>query len=314
MQKSFENGMRDGVLIVDKPAGMSSAQVVGKIKRCLRVQKVGHAGTLDPFATGVLVCLINRATRLAQFLLAGKKEYHAILHLGVDTDTQDVTGQVVDRQPVPEVDEALLQKVFSEFIGTIEQKPPVYSALKHKGVALYKLARRGCPVQKPARKIHIEQLAISSIDMPEVSFSITCSAGTYIRTLCADIGQRLGCGGYLRALRRTKSSGFGLDEAIRLEMLNAYAADAQLPLPLIPPGDALRGMPTLRADRITAEKIKCGGTIDLMDFTDLPIDATVMTNGEQGTFCKVFDSNKNLIAIVSVDMRNATIAYSKVFA
>ena len=305
--------MQDGVLIIDKPAGMSSAQVVGRVKKSLKAKKVGHAGTLDPFATGVLVCLMNRATRLAQFLLRGKKQYQAVLHLGVATDTQDPTGRVVDSRPVPDFSEEDLQQVFRQYVGTVEQIPPAYSALKHNGVALYKLARRGHAIQKPARSVHIERLEIVAVTLPEVHFTITCSAGTYVRTLCADIGQALGCGGHLRALRRTMSSGFGIEEALSLEALNRCLADPRLPDPLIPPGAALRDMPTLRANRTVAAKIKTGGKIDVKDFTDLPHDATVMKNGEQGTCFKVFDRDSQLIAVVSVDMPNETIAYRGVF-
>jgi tRNA pseudouridine55 synthase len=305
--------MQDGVLIVDKPAGMSSAQVVANVKKCLRARKVGHAGTLDPSATGVLVCLINRATRLARFFLSGKKQYQATLCLGIDTDTQDAAGRVLDCRAVPDFSKDHLQRVFDRFVGNIEQAPPVYSALKYKGVPLYKLARSGHSVQKPARRVNVERLTIHRIALPEVSFSVTCSGGTYIRALCADIGRQLGCGGHLRELRRNMSSGFTLDEAISLEALKLRAADSRLPLPLVPLGDALKGMPTLKADRATAAKIKFGGALALTDFTDLPPDATAMTNGEQGTYCKVFDSDQNLIAVVAVHMHRETIAYCGVF-
>jgi tRNA pseudouridine55 synthase len=214
---------------------------------------------------------------------------------------------------VPDFSEEDLQQVFRQYVGAVEQIPPAYSALKHNGVALYKLARRGHIMQKPARSVHIERLEIVAVALPEVHFIITCSAGTYVRTLCADIGQALGCGGHLRALRRTMSSGFGIDEALSLEALNRCMADPRRPVPLIPPGAALRDMPALRADPTVAAKIKTGGKIDVKDFTDLPHDATVMKNGEQGTCYKVFDRDSQLIAVVSVDMQNETIAYRGVF-
>jgi tRNA pseudouridine55 synthase len=157
-------------------------------------------------------------------------------------------------------------------------------------------------------------LKISALALPEVHFTITCSAGTYVRTLCADIGQDLGCGGHLSALRRTMSSGFGIEEAISLEALNRYAADPQAAVSVVPLNAALRDMPALRADRTLAAKIKCGGKIDIKDFTDLPHDATVMNNGEQGTYYQVFDRDTHLIAVVSVNWDNETIAYHGVFA
>ena len=306
--------MQGDVLIIDKPAGLSSAQVVGRVKKLLHAAKVGHAGTLDPFATGVLVCLVNQATRLAQFFLASGKQYEAELCLGVDTDTQDRTGQTVNRRPVPNFTKVDLQEIFSRFVGDIEQVPPTYSALKHNGVALYKLARSGRPVQKPARHVRIETLQIKTISLPTVRFSVTCSAGTYIRTLCADIGQALGCGGHLSELRRTVSSGFGIDEAISMETLTGCVTDPQLPVPLIPPGDALRTMSALRVDRAMVAKMRCGGAIYIKDFTDLPRDATVMTNGEKGTYYKVLDNDENLIAVVSVDPEREKMAYCGVFA
>lgn len=306
--------MQGGVMIIDKPAGLSSAQVVGRVKKLLHVAKVGHAGTLDPFATGVLVCLVNQATRLAQFFLASGKQYDAELCLGVDTDTQDRTGQTVNRRPLPDFTEVELPQVFSRFVGDIEQVPPAYSALKHNGVALYKLARSGRPVQKPARHVRIERLQITAISLPTVRFSVTCSAGTYIRTLCADIGQALGCGGHLSELRRTVSSGFSIDEAVSLETLTGFMTDPQRPVPLIPPGDALRAMPALRAGRALVAKMRCGGAIDIKDFTDLPRDATVMTNGEKGTYYKVLDNDEDLIAVVSVDPERGKMAYCGVFA
>jgi len=305
--------MQDGVLIIDKPNGLSSARVVAKVKKLLAAKKVGHAGTLDPFATGVLVCLVNQSTRLARFLLAGEKQYEAELSLGADTDTQDHTGQVVNRRPVPVFSGEDLERVFTRFVGWSEQLPPAYSALKHQGVALYKLARRGQAVQKPARRIHINRLEIRSICLPKIRFSVTCSAGTYIRTLCADIGHVLGCGGHLSALRRTKSSGFDISEAIALEALADCVADARTPVPLISNGAALRDMPAIIADQETAAKIQCGGVIRIKDFTDLPPDATVMMNGDEGALCKVLNGNGDLMAVVSVEPHQDRITYAGVF-
>ena len=306
--------MHNGVLIIDKPEGLSSAQVVARIKKGIHARKVGHAGTLDPFATGVLVCLVNQATRLAQFLLSAGKSYDAVLHLGAETDTQDRTGQVIRERVVPDIREEDIRQAFNRFIGDFEQMPPVYSALKHKGVALYKLARRGQSIQKSARRVHIEAIRIHEIQLPRIRFSVSCSAGTYIRTLCADIGKLLGCGGHLSELRRTMSSGFGIEEAVSLDRLIQVAGDPQWRLPLIPPGEALREMPALKADRATAAKIKCGGMINVRDFTDLPPDATVMTNGDKGTYYKVLDHSEKLIAVVSADPQKNRMVYQGVFA
>lgn len=305
--------MEDGILIIDKPAGWSSAQVVGRVKKVTGAGKVGHAGTLDPFATGVLVCLLNRATRLAQFFLKGDKRYEAELCLGTATDTQDGTGRVLAVRPVPDFTPAQLAQVFEGFVGVIEQRPPVYSALKHQGVALYKLARQGRPVHKPARQVCIRALTIHKIALPKVQFSVTCSGGTYIRTLCADIGRTLGCGGHLGQLRRTRSSGFDIEEAISLETLADLAGEHRQAIPLIPPGEALKDMPALRADPPTAARIKFGGVIGMRDFTDLPPDATVMNKGEKRAHYKVLDYDNKLIAVVAAIPQQETFTYCGVF-
>ena len=187
-----------GIIVVDKPANITSARVVAVIKKRLGARKVGHTGTLDPFATGVLICCINKATKLARFFLQGWKKYTAVLHLGIETDTQDSTGSIISTSDRIDCSEKKIQSVIQQYEGTIEQFPPLYSALKYKGVALYKLARSGKPVQKPARRVFISYIKILEIRLPFIRFETFCSAGTYIRTLCADIGTSLGCGGHLK--------------------------------------------------------------------------------------------------------------------
>ena len=236
-----------GVLVIDKPTAMSSAQVVSRVKKLLGAKKVGHTGTLDPFATGVLICCVNQATRLARFFLEGSKTYDAVLRLGTETDTQDATGQVTGQQPVPPVSPSRLKQVFKRFEGQQMQKPPIYAALKHQGKPLYKLARQGNPVQKPARPITVSALTLWAVDLPDVRFEVTCSSGTYVRTLCADIGRVIGCGGHLAGLRRTASSGFSIDAAWSLERLEAVDRDNRQEATLIPMAEALRAMPTFTA-------------------------------------------------------------------
>ena len=165
----------NGVIVIDKPPGITSANVVARVKKLLKAKKAGHTGTLDPFATGVLVCCINRATKLSRFFLHGKKRYEAILQLGVETDTQDLTGNVINVCHNLEFSEKAIQSAFKRFEGKIEQLPPVYSALKHKGVPLYKLARSKKPVQKPARQVSIITLKILKIKLPFIRFEVLCS-------------------------------------------------------------------------------------------------------------------------------------------
>ena len=215
----IETELLHGVIIIDKPPGITSAKVVSQVKRAIGAPKVGHAGTLDPFATGVLVCLLNRATRLAGFFLSAEKIYEATLCLGVETDTLDFTGtktasHVVDAK---DISEARIKEVFKKFEGEFDQLVPAFSAVKHKGTRLYKLARKGAAVPEKKRGVTISSLVVEKIDLPRIHFRVACSGGTYIRTLGADIGRQLGCGGHLEALRRTVSSGFDLGEAVTLE-------------------------------------------------------------------------------------------------
>jgi tRNA pseudouridine55 synthase len=288
-----------GILVVDKPEGLSSAQVVGRLKKLFGARKAGHAGTLDPFATGVLVCMFNQATRLGRFLLAGPKTYRAVLHLGLETDTQDGTGQVTDRQPLDADIENRLADVFRRFEGEIEQRPPIYSALKHQGTPLYKLARQGRPVQKPARRVHITALRITAVELPEVRFEVTCSAGTYIRSLCADIGRMLGCGGHLSGLQRTRSSGFSLDEAVSLEELERRVHQGAGKAALIAPATALRGMTTLVADGAAIIKINDGRRLTTADLP-APVPQAVSAGGNDDPHeCKIVDAKQRLRAVVT---------------
>lgn len=296
----------NGVVIVDKPAGTTSARVLAEVKRLCNAKKAGHAGTLDPFATGVLVCCLNQATRLAQFFLHDWKKYRGTLHLGIDTDTQDPTGQVLSEKDTATVTAADIRRVAGRFTGTLEQVPPAYSALKHKGTPLYRLARRGQPVQKPPRKVTIEQLTILKIAIPFVHFEVTCSAGTYIRTLCADMGRQLGCGGHLKSLQRLESSGFAIAEAVTLEGLARLAAADMLDGQLISMADALRGMPAVAVGPDLAGRIGHGQQVNRSDLTDL-------RHLEPTAVFKVLDEGGRLLAVMSLSEEGQRLKYSCVF-
>ena len=293
-----------GVLIVDKPENISSAQAVARVKRWLNAEKVGHAGTLDPFATGVLVCCLNAGTRLARFLLAGTKKYQAQLELGVTTDTQDRTGVVQSRCYRVDYSEATLRAVFRRFTGSIAQVPPIYSALKHQGVPLYKLARKGHPVEKSARQVVVSELIIREIALPRITFDVTCSAGTYIRTLCADIGTELGCGGHLGELRRTHSSGFSLAEAVALDRLEALAAAGQGADRIIGMAAALRSMVRAVVSDDLAQRITTGGRLWPEDL-ELPATAR--------DFIKIVDRGDQLLAVVDLHASDKVLKYCCVF-
>jgi tRNA pseudouridine55 synthase len=304
------SGKLNGIIVVDKPGNISSAGVVRFVKKTLNAGKVGHAGTLDPFAEGVLICCLNQATRIARFLLHGKKKYAAVLKLGEETDTQDFTGTIVSTGKPVDLSPQTIKAVFKTFEGPNKQLPPVYSALKHKGIPLYKLARRGNPVQKPPRCVQIYNISILEIALPFIRFEVTCSAGTYIRTLCADIGKFLGCGGYLSALKRLESSGFTLHQAISMPELEKLRNSKKLSKRIISMADALPDMPQFHADTQLAEKIQHGKMISTRDLTG--------TNGNGGTCnagseIKIVDCDGDLIAILKYSEPGPRLEYRCVF-
>lgn len=209
--------MPDGILIIDKPTGWTSMDVCAKLRGILREKRIGHAGTLDPMATGVLPVFVGRATKAVQFAENGRKEYHAVLKLGTVTDTQDTTGTVLETHPVT-VGADEVRAALEHFTGELLQLPPMYSALKVNGQKLYDLARQGKTVERKPRAITVYELELLEQSAPdEFALRVVCSKGTYIRTLCHDLGQALGCGGCMAALRRTEASGFGIGEAVTLE-------------------------------------------------------------------------------------------------
>ncbi|HEY9281324.1 MAG TPA: tRNA pseudouridine(55) synthase TruB [Eoetvoesiella sp.] len=213
----------DGVLLLDKPEGLSSNHALQRAKRALDARKAGHTGTLDPFATGLLVCCLGRATKIAGSMLEADKRYHATLRFGEETDAGDLTGNIVFKAPQPfdGVRRENLEKVLPSFRGAIEQIPPMYSALKRDGKPLYEYARQGIELDRPARQITIYELEVLSFTGLEAQIAVHCSKGTYIRTLAQDIGRQLGCGAHLVALRRTQVGPFALSDAIALDALQS---------------------------------------------------------------------------------------------
>lgn len=237
--------MANGIIVMDKPAGWTSMDVCGKLRRLLEERRVGHAGTLDPMATGVLPVFVGRATRAVEFAESGDKEYIAGLQLGRETDTQDSTGQVVAEHRV-DCDRQALEAVLPRFRGDILQVPPMYSALKRNGKKLYELARKGKTVERQPRPVTISALEILSQAGPDhYTLRISCSKGTYIRTLCHDIGQALGCGGVMDALRRTRAAGFTLEEAVTMEQVMQAAEEGRAEALLTPVDRFFDGCPAL---------------------------------------------------------------------
>ena len=207
----------EGILLIDKPSGLTSHDVVDRVRRKLKMKRIGHAGTLDPLATGLLIILVGKATKLSQYLMSLDKVYEGTITLGVATNTYDAEGEVMTTKPVPELSSETVEETLSAFIGDQYQTPPMFSAVKINGQPLYKLARKGQEIEREPRFIRISRFDVTRFDTPEIDFSLDCTKGTYVRTLASDIGEKLDCGGYLSALRRTASDKFHIKDAIELE-------------------------------------------------------------------------------------------------
>ena len=211
---------KQGVLVVNKPSGITSHDVVGFVRRKFNMRRVGHAGTLDPMATGVLVVLLGKSTKLFEQFVAFDKTYRATLRLGVKTSTADIMGKVVEEKPCAGLDSARVEEALLRFQGEIQQKPPMVSAVKHKGQRLYKIARQGIEVERAPRTVRIDQLKMLRFDLPDVEFFMSCSKGTYVRQLAEDVGEVLGCGACISQIERLKVGPFDISQAVTLEELN----------------------------------------------------------------------------------------------
>ena len=252
--------MANGILVIDKSAGWTSQDVAAKLRGVFHERRVGHGGTLDPMATGVLPIFIGRATRAAEFLESAEKEYVAGLRLGVVTDTQDTSGNILETHPVAVTREEV-QAALRQFLGPIEQIPPMYSAIKINGQKLYELARRGQEVERKPRSITIHELELLEGVDADYLLRVRCSKGTYVRTLCHDLGRALGCGGCMSSLRRTRAGSFTLSQAVTMQQVLNFAAE-QAPQALLMPVDAVFSMhPPLIVTMGQAAKLKNGAQI-----------------------------------------------------
>jgi tRNA pseudouridine55 synthase len=280
----------DGIILIDKHEGETSFDVVRHVKHALRVRKVGHAGTLDPFATGLLIILLGEGTKLSQYVMAGEKTYRARLGLGVETDTFDPTGHVVQTRTVPALKPEFVHEKALQFVGEIEQVPPAFSAVKYKGKRAYKLARKGIEVELPKRKVTIRSIAITSMELPDLTMEVACSSGTYIRSLAADLGRRLGTGAHLKALRRLASEPFSVEEAIDLRDVS----DTRLAEKIVPLGRAVAHLQGTQIDARLAQKIRGGYQPDWRELSE-GLDA----DGRQAGPLKLLNGN-DLVAILEV--------------
>jgi len=292
----------DGIVVIDKPAGLTSHDVVSEVKRILGAKKAGHTGTLDPMATGVLPVCINEATKLAQFLSAEKKTYLATMLLGVQTDTQDTEGNVTQKSDrvVPEED---IREALRRMVGKIKQVPPAYSALKHKGKPLYQYARAGEFPEISAREVEIFSLNVRDISLPYVTFDISCSKGTYIRTVCSDVGNALGCGATLSGLRRLQSGFFTEDMALSLKDVPAAEKKKELLAKMLPMAQSLRIFAAIEVSESLADKLRAGfqPDVEMMRQNVLPFLAA-------GDMIKFINPAGHLVAVAEMQMPTSEMA------
>ena len=265
-----------GLVVVDKPAGMTSHDVVARVRRLAGTRKVGHAGTLDPMATGVLVLGVNRATRLLGHLTLTDKRYDATIRLGVTTTTEDAEGEVVETRPTDGVTEDAVRAVLATFVGEIDQVPSAVSAVKVDGKRAYARVRAGEDVELPARRVTIHSLEVTAIDLPTVEVAVHCSSGTFVRAIARDLGAALGVGGHLTALRRTSVGPFRLDDARTLEALDDGVT-------MTPIAEAARAsFPARDLDETQAGDVRFGRRLDL------PLDATTALFAPDGEFLALY--------------------------
>jgi tRNA pseudouridine55 synthase len=295
--------MIDGVLVIDKPTGPTSHDVVSRARRALREKRIGHTGTLDPLATGVLALVIGKATRLAPFLSANDKEYEATVRLGTATDTYDALGRPASSgsTPVAQIDATHIEAALARFLGTFEQVPPPFSAKKIAGVPAYKLARKQKDVELAAVPVTVHAIELLELARGAARLRMTTSAGFYVRSLAHDLGAALGCGGHLEALRRTRAGRFGLDRAVPLEALeqNPEAATAQI----ISLSDVLPELPSIQLTDAGAERAAHGNFVTPQDFADtgpVPVFAAAAASPGTGPVrVRVMNGEGRLLAIAT---------------
>lgn len=284
---------KEGLIIVNKPAGFTSHDVVAKVRRILKVKKIGHTGTLDPDATGVLVLMVGKATKIAQFLQIDTKEYRAEMVLGIKTDTQDASGKVIFKAAC-DVSEEEVKQALEHFKGKIVQVPPMVSAVKINGERLYKLAREGKEVHRSPRTVdifYIDFLGMAKGVNPVVDFAVGCSKGTYVRTLCSDIGDFLGCGAHLGKLVRTRCGDYGLNKALSIEQIEKLAASSAIDDHFILMKDALN-----RFSSIIVKKPYVGDILNGRFLVSKMIEE-MSSKLEEGNFVKLLDEGQNLLAV-----------------
>lgn len=284
----------DGIFNIYKEKGFTSHDVVAIVRRTLHMNKVGHTGTLDPDAEGVLPVCVGKATKLSDIIMDGRKSYRAMLRLGMTTTTEDASGEVLERRAVV-FDEEQIRSVVAGFVGQLEQVPPMYSAVKVNGKKLYELAREGKEVARKARTVVVYDIRIRRFLPPDrVEMDVDCSKGTYIRTLCADIGKALGCGGHMAELLRTATGSFSLENAIKLDELQALAEQNRVADALLTMQEALQGFPVVRVAEGATKLLYNGGKIQEKFFIQKPVAL------KEGEITAVYDFEYRLVGLFEI--------------
>lgn len=284
----------NGILVIDKPSGPTSFDMIREVRALLGMRKIGHTGTLDPLATGVLPLCLGEATKIASFILESEKQYEAVVRLGKTTDTLDAQGKVLAEHPVPELTPALLETALARFRGTLQQTPPMYSAVKVKGKRLYELAREGREVERPSREVTVHELTLRDFSASEVALSVRCSKGFFVRVLASDLGEVLGCGAHLHALRRTRTGPFTQEQAISPDKLRKLIEEGGGPEAvrdrLISAEEALIELPALEIPEALVDKVLHG----------VPLEVAAVGQGGAGRVRVMAPSGK-LLAVAEID-------------
>lgn len=275
--------MYNGIINIYKEAGYTSHDVVAKLRGILKQKKIGHTGTLDPAATGVLPVCLGSGTKLCDMLTDKSKEYRAVLQLGYETDTQDMTGKVLVRKEAAVTKEQTEEAILS-FVGEYDQIPPMYSAIKVEGKRLYQLAREGKEIERKPRRVQIYEIIIEEINLPLVTLRVTCSKGTYIRTLCHDIGRKLGCGGAMAQLMRTRSGSFGIEDALRLAEVERLQQEEALAGKILPVDSVFAEYPKITVEERFQKLIQNGNAF----YRNMTRERARLMSGEQ---VRVYDGN-----------------------
>jgi tRNA pseudouridine55 synthase len=293
----------DGILNINKPAGITSFKVISLVRHLTGERRVGHAGTLDPLAGGVLPVCFGKATRIIEFLMDAKKTYKAVIKLGVATDTYDVDGTVIRQSDASYVTGRDIESALQSFFGAIEQEPPMYSALKHSGQCLYKLARAGITVEREKRQVYIYGLKLLDYNSPLITIEMECSKGTYVRSLANDLGDRLGCGACITELERLRYGPFAIEEAVSVAELKDAFSQGDWQRLIYPPGFIMRQWESVTVDEEQQKHIKNGVPVILDDIIKSDVDK-----------CCVYDSEGSLLAVMSFDNATGKWKPQKVFA